>query len=89
VDPTKIEAIMEWPSPMNVSEVHNFMGLAGYYRWLIEGFWKIESQITELQKKNKKFVWTEKCMEAFQRLKELLKTTPILKVPDMDMDFLV
>jgi hypothetical protein len=43
----------------------------------------------ELQKKNKKFVWTEKCMEAFRRLKELLTTTPILKDPDMDVDFLV
>jgi hypothetical protein len=43
----------------------------------------------ELQKNNKKFVWTEKCAEAFQRLKELLTTTPILKVSDMDVDFLV
>jgi hypothetical protein len=42
-----------------------------------------------LQKKNKKFVWTEKCAEAFHRLKELLMTTLILKVPDMDVDFLV
>jgi hypothetical protein len=42
-----------------------------------------------LQKKNKKFVWIEKCAEAFLRLKELLTTTPILKVPDMDVDFLV
>jgi hypothetical protein len=89
VDPAKVEAIMEWPVPTIVPEVHIFMGLAGNYRWFIEGFLKIESLITEFQKKNKKFVWTEKCMEAFQRLKELLKTTPILKVPDMDMDFLV
>jgi hypothetical protein len=65
------------------------MGLAGYYRWFIEGFSKIANPITELQKKNKKFVWTEKCMEAFRRLKELLTTTSILKVPDMDEDFLV
>jgi hypothetical protein len=42
-----------------------------------------------LQKKNKKFVWNEKCAEEFWRLKELLTTTPILKVPDMDIDFLV
>jgi hypothetical protein len=89
VDPTKVEAIMEWPTPMNVPEVCSFMGLAGYYRWFIEGFSKIENPITELQKKNKKFVWTEKCVEAFWRLKELLTTTPILKVPDMDVDFLV
>jgi hypothetical protein len=42
-----------------------------------------------LQKNNKKVDWTEKCMEAFRRLKELLKSTSILKVPDMDADFLV
>jgi hypothetical protein len=45
--------------------------------------------ITELQKKNKKFVWTKKCTEEFRRLKELLITTLILKVSDMDTDFLV
>jgi hypothetical protein len=66
-----------------------FMGLAGYYRWFVEGFSKIANPIKELQKKNKKFVWTEKCAEAFQRLKELLMTTSILKVPDMDKEFLV
>jgi hypothetical protein len=89
VDPAKVEAIMEWPAPTNVIEVRSFMGLAGYYRQFVEGFSKIAGPITELQKKNKKFVWTEKCAEAFRRLKELLTTTPILKVPDMDVDFLV
>jgi hypothetical protein len=89
MDPAKVKAIMEWPAPTNVSEVHSFMGLAGYYRRFIEGFSKIANPITKLQKKNKKFVWTKKCAEAFRRLKELLKTTPILKVPDMDANFLV
>jgi hypothetical protein len=48
VDPTKVEAIMEWPMLMNVPEVHSFMGLAGYYRWFVEGFSKIANPITEL-----------------------------------------
>ena len=43
----------------------------------------------ELQKKNKKFVWTEKCAKAFRRLKDFLTIAPILKVPDMDANFLV
>jgi hypothetical protein len=86
MDPAKVEAIMEWPMPMNVLEVCSFMGLVGYYRQFVEGFSKIANPITELQKKNNKFVWTEKCVEEFWRLKELLTTTPILKVPDMDAD---
>jgi hypothetical protein len=89
VDPAKVKDIMEWPTPTSVPEVLSFMGLAGYYRWFIEGFLNIENPITELQKKNKNFIWTEKCAKAFWRLKELLTTTPILKVPDMDADFLV
>jgi hypothetical protein len=89
VDLAKVEAIMEWPAPMNVTEVRSFMGLSGYYRWFVEGFSKIANPIMELQKKNKKFVWTEECAEAFRRLKELLTTASILKVPDMDADFLV
>jgi hypothetical protein len=89
VDPAKVKAIMEWPAPKNISEVHSFMGLVEYYRQFVEGFSKISNPITELQKKRKKFVWTEKCMEAFQRFKELLTTTPILKVLDIEVDFLV
>jgi hypothetical protein len=65
------------------------MGLLGYYRQFVKGFSNIANPIMELQKKNKKFFWTEKCAEAFRRLKELLTKTPIIKVPDMDADFLV
>jgi hypothetical protein len=65
VEPTKVEAIRDWPALENVLEVRSFMGLAGYYRRFIEGFLKIANPITELQEKNKKFFWTEKCVEAF------------------------
>jgi hypothetical protein len=65
------------------------MGFEGYYRCFVKFFSNIVNQITELQKKNKKFVWIEKCMEAFKNLKELLMTTLILKVPNMDKELLV
>ena len=53
MDTLKVEYIMQWPAPTNVLEVCIFMGLAGYYRWFIEGFSKIENPIREFQNKKK------------------------------------
>jgi hypothetical protein len=55
VDTEKIEAIREWSTPRNVTEVRSFMGVAGYYWRFIEGFSKIAHPITSLQKKGVKF----------------------------------
>ena len=66
VDPNKIEAIKNWPTPKNVVEVRYFMGLAGYYRRFIEGFSKVAHALTSLQRKGIKFEWTLKCEEIFQ-----------------------
>ena len=32
VDPTKIEAVIEWQQPKNVTDIRSFLGLARYYR---------------------------------------------------------
>ena len=51
MDPKNIEAIMNWPTPRNMTDVRSFMGLAGYYWRFIEGFSKVAHAITSLQKK--------------------------------------
>ena len=89
VDPEKIEAIMNWPTPRNVTDVRYFMGLAGYYRRFIEGFSKVAHAITSLQKKGMKFEWTARCEESLQQLKNLLTSAPVLKVADPEKDFVV
>ena len=89
VDPEKIEAIMNWPTPRNVTDVRSFMGLAGYYRRFIEGFSKVAHAITSLQNKGMKFEWTSRCEESFQWLKNLLTSAPVLKVADPKKDFVV
>jgi hypothetical protein len=65
------------------------MGLAGYYRRFIEGISKIAHPITSLQNKGTKFVWTTKCEENFNLLKELLTSVPILKIVDPNENFVV
>ena len=72
VDPDKVNAIMEWPVPKTVFDIRSFMGITRYYQKFIEGFSKISYPINSLQKKGKKFEWTEKCMEIFNKLKHLI-----------------
>lgn len=89
VDPSKVRAIIDWPTPSNVSEVQSFMGLAGYYRKFVLNFSRIAHPITSLQRKGKKFVWTDECETAFRRLKECLTTALVLAVPDSAKEFVV
>ena len=65
VDSEKVEAVSNWQQPTNVSEIRSFLELAGYYRRFIEGFSWIARPMTELLKKEKKFVWTESCERSF------------------------
>ena len=48
VDPAKIEVIVSWKPPRNVTEVRSFLGLAGYYRLFVKGFSVIASTLTKL-----------------------------------------
>ena len=59
VDPTKVAAVREWQQLKNASEVCSFLGLVGYYRKFVEGFFKITLPLTSLTRKGKTFEWTE------------------------------
>ena len=65
------------------------MGLVGYYRRFIEGFSKISLPITSLQRKGVKFQWRLDCEKSFQHLKQLLTSAPILRITDLEEDFIV
>jgi len=66
VDPEKVEAVLNWPRSMMVTEIRSFLGLVGYYRRFVEGFSWIAGPLTQLTWKNSKFEWTEECEQSFQ-----------------------
>ena len=87
VDPMKIEAIMNWRPPRNVTEVRSFLGLASYYRRFVQGFSVIASSLTRLLRKGVKFEWDDKWQSNFERLKEILVEAPMLIQPTSGRDY--
>ena len=78
VDSKKIEVIIEWKPPINVTKVRSFLGLAGYYRSFIKGFSMTAAPMTRLLQKNMRFEWRKKCQASFEKLKAFLTEAPVL-----------
>ena len=62
-------------------EVWSFLGLVGYYRRFVEGFFRITVPLSQLTKKNLRFYWGDSHEKSFQELKDKLTSAPILAMP--------
>ncbi|XP_037834631.1 uncharacterized protein LOC112450568 [Kryptolebias marmoratus] len=80
-DPQKIQRVQEWPTPRNVREVRQFVGLASYYRRYVENFATVAKPLHELTKKYARFNWSTQCQEALEELKRRLTSAPVLGYP--------
>ena len=80
-DPAKIQSVKDWPEPKSVTEVRQFVGLASYYRKFIPNFATICKPLHKLTQKDVKFDWNEQCQTAFDTVKHLLTSAPILSYP--------
>ena len=89
VDPQKIEAVVNWKPPKNMSEVRSFLGLAGYYRKFVEGFSKVAAPLTKLTRKDVKYDWVDACQKSFEELKGRLTSAPVLALPNGRYGFVV
>jgi hypothetical protein len=90
-DAAKVKQLKDAPQPMTKTEVRSFLGFAGYYRRHIPDFSTTASPLTDLTKKSapNKVVWTDECEIAFQRLKTALTTESVLKLPDLERNFVL
>lgn len=89
MDPAKVTAIQSWPRPQGKKDVQSFIGFANFYRRFIKGFSEIAAPLTSLTGGNSVWQWTPECEEAFENLKQLFCTAPILALYDPDLECIV
>jgi hypothetical protein len=88
VDENKITAMVAWPQPTNISELHGFLGLTRYYRKFVKNYSIVARALTNLLKKGQ-FGWNEEVETAFLALKQAMTTTPTLAMPNFKDVFTV
>jgi hypothetical protein len=87
-DPSKIQAVRDCPTPTNITELHGFLGLAGYYRRFIKDYGKICKPLFEGLKKGE-FTWSTPQSDAFNNIKTTSCSAPVLALPDFSKPFIL
>ena len=88
-DPKKIVAIQNISQPKNTKEVQSFLGLANFYRRFIQNFAEKAKPLHEITRQKIKFKWEKSEQEAFDALKEALKSAPLRHHPDLNGPFIL
>ena len=83
----KVEAIANFPRPESKKQLMRFLGMAGYYRRFCPNFAAVTEPLTQLLSKRIKFIWSERCDKAFEELKAMLQSAPVLTAPDFKSSF--
>ena len=92
-DTKKIQEIVDWPRPVTVTDVRQFLGFTNYYRKFIKGYTVVANPLNKLisgenaKKKNKKVEWTEDCEKSFCELKKICTQTPVLAYANYEKPF--
>ena len=81
--------VVEWKPLRNVTEVHSFLGLTGYYKRFVKGFSMTAASMTKLLQKNVKYEWSEKCQRSFDKLKAFLTEAPVLTQPTCGREYVI
>ena len=91
--PQKVEAICKWPVATNVTEVRSFLGFTNYYQRFIKKYVQVTKSLYKLlwgenaSRKQNPIKWDLECQNAFDNLRELCITTPILAYVDFAKPF--
>ena len=80
-DPEQTDVVKTWQAPKDVAQLSSFLGFANYYREFIKGYADIAAPLSRLNRKNATWQWGEEEQSAFDKLKEILTSEPVLGLP--------
>ncbi|GJP54478.1 hypothetical protein CLOM_g13561, partial [Closterium sp. NIES-68] len=89
IDPKKINSIQEWKPPTNIKELQKFLGFVNYVRLFIPNMAWLSAPLTDRLKDHDCFWWGEKQQAAFDQLKIVLTSPPVLRISDPDHPYKV
>jgi hypothetical protein len=81
-NPDKIAALQEMSAPTDLKQLQSFLGLANWFRRFVPSFAKLSAPLTDLLKHSTTWLWTEACQTAFEALKTVLASAPVMGFPD-------
>jgi len=87
-EPSKIQAIIQWPTPTSAKDLRAFLGLTGFYRKFIQKYAAIATPLTHLFCKDA-FEWSQESQDAFDKLKTSITSAPVLALPNFNEPFTV
>ena len=87
MDEKKLEAIKKWNPPTLVKGIQLFTGFANFYRKFIPDFSNIVTPLNLLTRKGEPWVWTQLQQCAFECLKHIFSSTPVLQIPNVTWPF--
>ena len=87
MDPTKLSAIKDWQPPSSVKGVRSFLGFANFYQKFIPNFSNVVAPIVLLTRKDHPWSWANPQQTAFDTLKTIFSSSPVLCIPDVTRPF--
>ncbi|GJP35642.1 hypothetical protein CLOM_g20160, partial [Closterium sp. NIES-68] len=87
IDPKKLRALQEWKPPTNLQQLQSFLGFVNYVRRFIPNMAGLTGPLTDLLQKGTFYEWGEKQQAAFDALKNLLMSPPVLRIADPERPF--
>ena len=89
MDPVKVSGVSEWLEPQNKREVQSFVGFVNFYQQFIKDFSHHAHALFDLTKKDVGWRWGESEQASFNKLKELITSTPVLVFPDDSLPYCI